>query len=595
MKRERFSGSVVRLIVICMLGAAIGVSGQGSTLSLNVGGATHKISKALYGVLMENYGRCIYNGVFVGTTSPIPNTDGMRNDVIEGFKEAGVGCIEWPGGCFADEYHWKDGIDMPQSSRPGGEMRNGLGTPEFFKLCSLTNAYAYPTANIQSGSSAEMNAWLNYIHDRPSWWSNMPFWKIGNEEWDPCGNMTQSQYQSKFDQWYDAEPEWAKSGVMHIMDGGPGGGWVNTDASYARGNSGPMGISYHRYTVIDWSNKGPSSDFSESQYYAQVRNSWGMDNSINGYNLGNVALCVDEWGAWYDDVPGLGTSFNWSTARDAVIAGMNLNIFNNRCDRVKMALVAQPVNVIQSLMVTENSGEKRMRKTPVFWVFKMYKPHQEAKMVPATMNTGTNQSIPVLNASASIDAGNSLHVSIVNTHASASQNLTINLTGMPSGVTYPSGSWSGQIVNGKSITSGITSFTAIDTAGLEKFTDFSVAGTSVATTLPAHSVVMLTAAGGGTGVGTPAVTAGATDAYSIRGASGGEIVINCTAAPKTPLRCTLYGIDGRRIGETFNATPEPGRTTLTWLPKGGSRSANMYIVKMETGAFAQSQPIILTR
>ena len=199
MKRGQCFGSVINVLIACMLGGAFSVSAQ-NTLSLNVGGATHTISKALYGVLMENYGRCIYNGVFVGTSSPIPNTAGMRNDVIEGFKEAGIGCIEWPGGCFADKYHWQDGIGA-QSSRPGGEMQNGLGTPEFFMLCSLTNAYAYPTANIQSGSSAEMNAWLNYIHDVPGWWSNMPFWKIGNEEWNPCGNMTQSQYQTKFDQW----------------------------------------------------------------------------------------------------------------------------------------------------------------------------------------------------------------------------------------------------------------------------------------------------------------------------------------------------------------------------------------------------------
>jgi alpha-N-arabinofuranosidase len=586
MKLKQLLRSGVGSIVAYGLCGAVAVCAQ-STLNLDIGSASTTIDKALYGVLMENYGRCIYGGIYVGTTSSIPNTNGMRNDVIEGFKEAGVGCIEWPGGCFADQYH---GTAMPQSSRPGGENTNGLGTPEFFKLCSLTTALPYPTANIQSGTSAEMNAWLTYIHDRPDWWNMMKHWKIGNEEWDPCGNMTQSSYQTKYDQWYDAEPEWARSSLMHIMDGGSGGGWVNADATYAQGNSGPMGISFHRYSVVDWNNKGPSSGFSEAQYYSILQTAWGTETSVKGFSLpGKVALCVDEWGAWYNDVSGNGTSFNWSTVRDAVIAGMHLNIFNNRCERVKMALVAQPVNVIQALMLTNPSNPSQMRKTPVFWVFKMFKPHQGATMVPATMTTATNQGIPVLNASASINAAKALNISIVNTHATGTQSLTINCAG----ATIPSTGWSGQIVNGASITSGITSFTATDTASLGQFTDFTVSGNAITTTLPAHSVVMLSSTA--SSVGASAVRANAFDAYSINATRCGKIIVTYAAARKTPVRLTLYGIDGRAIMDRFNGTFTPGHNHCIWQPKRGTAGTSTYIVKMESGGVTKSRRVVLTR
>jgi len=589
MNYKQFFGSVGKLVVAGTLCGAFSVSGQ--TLGLNLGSATNTINKALYGTLMENYGRCIYGGVFVGTGSSIPNTNGMRNDVINGFAEAGVSCIEFPGGCFADQYHWQDGTASPQSSRPGGEMTNGMGTPEFFKLCSLTTALPYPTANIQSGSSAEMNAWLTYIQARPTWLSILKHWKIGNEEWSPCGTMTQASYQTKFDQWYVAEPSWATSTLMHIMDGGSGGGWVNADATYAAGKSGPMGISYHYYAVTNWSAKGPSSGFTVAQYYAQLQRAWAIDGSINGFSIpGTVALCVDEWGAWYDDA-GHGTSFNWSTVRDAVIAGMNLNIFNNRCARVKMALVAQPVNVIQALMLTNSAeGGTVMLRTPVFYVLKMFKPHQNALMVPATWTGNpTNQTIPQLNASASVDASNVLHISIVNTHDANSQALTINLNNSPRTYTTVTG----QIVNGASITTGVTSFTGGEPVTIQSCTNFSLAGTTITTTLPAHSVVLLTVSPQ-VGVKTPGAVRTADD-FSIKTLAGCKIVVNYAVACKTPIRLELYGVDGRTMVESFTGNLESGQKTLVWQPKHGDMAANVYILKMKSGEVTKSQLMLLAR
>jgi alpha-N-arabinofuranosidase len=378
---------------------------------------------------------------------------------------------------------------------------------------------------------------------------------------------------------------------MNIMDGGSGGGWVNADATYASGKSTKMGISYHYYAVTNWSAMGPSSGFTVAQYYAQLQRAWAIDGNINGFSIpSTVALCVDEWGAWYDAVAGQGTSFNWSTVRDAVIAGMSLNVFNNRCARVKMALVAQPVNVIQALMLTNSSNQSQMRKTPVFWVFKMYKPHQNATMVPVTWtNNPTNQSIPQLNASASVDASNVLYISVVNTHDANSQSLTINLNNSPR--TYST--VTGQIVNGAAITSGITSWTNTDTASLQSFTNFSLAGTTITTTLPAHSVVMLTVSPQ-VGVKTPGVVRTADD-FSIKTLAGGKIMVNFSAAHKTPIRLELYGVDGRTMVESFAGSFEAGQKTLVWQPKARDMGTNLYIVKMEAGEVTKSERLIITK
>ncbi|MBN2189409.1 MAG: hypothetical protein JW699_08135 [Chitinispirillaceae bacterium] len=597
MNHQHIFSAIGKLAVAGALCGAFSVSGQ-STLGLNISGATYTIEKAIYGALMENYGRCIYNGVFVGTGSSVPNTRGMRNDVISGFTECGLACIEFPGGCFADNYHWADGTAMPQSSRPGGEMSNGLGTPEFYALCSLTTAQAYPTANIQNGTSSEMNAWINYIIARPYWWNITPFWKIGNEEWPPCGNYSQSQYQTKFDQFYVAEPAGVTSAKMHIMDGGSGGGWISADCQYMVNKSGPTGVSFHRYSVIDWSNKGPSSGFTQAQYYAQLQQAWGTNSSVQNYvNSMNsidpgykVALCVDEWGAWYNDVGGSwGTSFNWSTVRDAVIAGMHLNIFNNQCRRVKMALVAQPVNVIQALMLTNYASPYQMRKTPVFWVFKMYKGHQGATMIPVTWtNNPTNQSIPLLNASASL-RGDTVRVSVVNTHYSATQSLTITF----SGGTPRAGTATGQVVNGANPTSGITSITATDTASLQAYTGFTLSGQQITTTLPAHSVVMFTVPLTSAGVSAPEVVRTARD-FSILSEAGGRIIVNYTAVGKTPVSLELYGVDGRTLVESFTGILDQGQKRLVWKPRSVLGS-NLYIVKLRAGEVEKSERLVITK
>lgn len=601
MKLDNVCGIFRGVIAAVMLCTALNASAA-NTISFNVGGATYTINKSLYGVLMERYGRDIDTGIYVGRSSSLSNTNGMRNDVIQAFKDAGVGCIEWPGGCYADQYHWYNGVGADHVN----SMEFGLGTDEYFQLCSLVNAIPYITANIQSGTSIEMNNWLNYIdtNTQHKWWKDsIKFWKIGNEEWSPCGSMDSATYKNTFNTYYTSEsPTW-RSKMRHVMDGGSGGAWIVYDCNYMSGLSDSTGVSYHSYAVADdnWTDKGPSSGFTPTQYYSQLKTAWKMNSSVSSYSTTmassdpnyKVGLCVDEWGAWYNGVSGMGQDFNWSTVRDAIIVGMNLNIFNNNCRRVKMALMAQPVNVIQALVLTNPSSPYTMKVTPAFYVYKMFKVHQGAKMVPiASTNISTNQSIQVINASASIDKTNNLHISLVNTNADSSQSITITLTNLPANVSYTSASWSGQEVNGSSITSGITSFTATDTVTLHSFTGFTVSGSTITATLPAHSVVMLSASSG-TAVRDYAASAKPVEVHSVN-TNNGKISVKYASSANIPIRITLLSLDGRTIAQKVERSRADG-CNMVELQTNVS-SSGLYVVRMESaGNTIKSQGVMLTK
>jgi hypothetical protein len=404
--------------------------------------------------------------------------------------------------------------------------------------------------------------------------------------------MTQAAYQSKWSEIYNAMPSWAKTNVIHVMDGGSGGGWINADAKFLAGISNPTGISYHRYSVVDWNNMGPSSGFTVAQYYKQIESASRIEGDIKNFSNqmdqvdpnNKIALCMDEWGAWYDAVPGMGQSFNWSTVRDAIIAGLNLNIFNNNCRRVKMALVAQPVNSIQALMLTETGGQNRMKKTPVFWVFKMLKPHQGAKMAPTEVTCPKNQNIPVLNASSSIDSNNVLHISIVNTHDNAAQDVTIDITGG----TY--NTISGEIVNGASVTSGTTSFDATDTVTLKAFTGATLSNSKITTKIPAHSVVMLAVAKD-VSIKMPGAVSHS-GPISISAKDQGKIFVNYSTKQNTPIHISLYSIDGRTVIDSYIGNLVPGSNSFVWQPK---TSNGLYIVKLEAGKVSMKQQIVFAQ
>ena len=405
-----------------------------------------KISKNIYGHFSEHLGRCIYGGIWVGKDSPIPNTDGIRNDVIEALKAIKIPVLRWPGGCFADEYHWMDGIG-PYESRPtminthwGGVTENNhFGTHEFLRLCELIGAEPYICGNVGSGTVREMQQWIEYItfdgkspmadlrkaNGREEPWK-LTYFGVGNENWGCGGNMRPEYYADEYRRYATYIRNFGGNRIYKIACGANAGDYRWTEVLMREAGNMMDGLSLHYYTVPgEWNAKGSATDFDESKWFETLRKTLHMEELVTRHSVimdqydpeKRVGLIVDEWGTWYDVEPGTNPGFLYqqNTLRDALVAGINLNIFNNHCDRVKMANIAQMVNVLQSVILTEGD---RMVLTPTYHVFGMYKVHQDAELLPMALENeeyrfGGN-AIPQVSASASIDKDNRIHISICN-------------------------------------------------------------------------------------------------------------------------------------------------------------------------------------
>jgi alpha-N-arabinofuranosidase len=579
----RFGHSIHRFFpgMLCL---AATVSAQ-STLSLNVGQATYTINKEIYGGLLENTSRDIYGGIYVGTASAIPNTNGMRNDVIAAFKEAGVTILDWPGGCFAELYNWRDGIG-PKASRPSGDMVNGMGTAEYFQLCDSLKAVPYITANINNQTPAVMTAWLNYIDSLFP--NKLKYWKMGNEPWGGCSGLgvptlSITQYIAKYNSYKVAIPADLQGKILRMADGGSGDylgrpAWIDSLMLCEMGSM--EGATFHYYGGFS----GAATGFPEADYYSRLASQWLLNDKLKAWDSimtrrdpnYTVPLMVDEWGLWYSNP-------NQSTCRDAIGASMTFNMFNNRCRRIKMAGVAQPVNFIQPLVLTRDPPTTSMVKTPTLYVFKMYKVHQQAKMVPATLTTTNNQNVPIITASSSVDSTGKLHISMCNTHASSTHTVAISLNSAPAYTTC-----TGTIINGPAY----NSYNAFDVAEIvtaQNFTGATMNGTTVNVTMPAHSVVTLELTPGVGVFKQPAD--GMSSPYKIGRAAKGQIVVTYAVTERTPFTLGLYTVDGRAVVETFKGTLEPGRKTVVWQPRNLGKGTKVYIVKMNFDGGAKSQRV----
>ncbi|MBN1758742.1 MAG: hypothetical protein JW863_10510 [Chitinispirillaceae bacterium] len=600
MKQNRHSEFSKSCLIIAALGCYPVALAQ-STLSLNVGQATYTIKREIYGALMENWGRDIYTGVYVGENSPIPNTNGIRNDVIEAFKEAGVSCLDWPGGCFAERYEWSNGIG-PKKDRPGGDCdrgtgSDGFGTDEYFQLCDLVGSIPYITANIFV-STANQTAWLNYIDEHFP--GKLVYWKIGNEPWGGCSGYEYAinKYLDKYEEFEATIPQQFAGKLYRIADGGSGNGlgdyWL--DAVMKRVMGKAEGVTYHYYSGLNGS--GPSMNFSQAEYYSRLRLGWAIDSCMNTCERimnqydpeYSVDLLVDEWGAWYSGLSGMGSCYQQNTCRDAVIASMHFNIFNNRCRRVKMALVAQPVNVIQSLLLTANPPTTDMIKTPTFYVFKMYKVHQEATMVPVTQAPEKNERVPIINASASVDSTGILHISMCNSHISDKRNVTVTLNNAP-----PYKSCTATVINGPKYDS-YNDYKGVEPVNIQTLpaADYSLSGSSLTVSVPAHSVVTLAL--------TPSETTGVDrvnrqdhGAWSVTPLSGGAVRLHTSASEAVPAMLTLIGIDGRKVTASDLMTVTPGGTGIIWHPAKEKYYAGVYILRITTEKGATTYRVALTR
>ncbi len=404
-------------------------------LKMDVERRKSRIAPEIYGQFSEHLGRCIYEGIYVGEDSRIPNHKGMRKDVVEALRDIKLPVLRWPGGCFADDYHWRDGIG-PKAERKaivnknwGGTVEtNHFGTHEFMELCEQIGCEPYIALNMGSGTVQEAADWIEYMtFDGESEFAKMRRengrdkpWKlkylgVGNESWGCGGSMRAEYYADTYRRYRTFCRDMSGNTLFPIACGPNADDYHWTDVIMPLLKDQTKAISLHYYTVPtgDWEHKGSSTEFDEQEYYRTIQETLRMEEIISRHLKimdyhdpeQNIGLIVDEWGTWYDVEPGTNPGFLYqqNTMRDAIIAAINLNLFNKHSDRIIMANIAQVVNVLQAVILTEGM---HMVKTPTYEVFDMYQRHQGAVLVDSVIDIETDGigdiEIPVLSESVSV-------------------------------------------------------------------------------------------------------------------------------------------------------------------------------------------------
>lgn len=595
--------NVTAISAALVIGYSMNIPAQYSA-TLSIDEATSTIKREIYGALLENWGRDIYGGLYVGRNSSIPNTNGIRNDIIDGLKECGIATLEFPGGCFADEYHWEDGIGE-YSKRPGGDLKNGMGTDEYMQLCSLTSTEPYICANLKTGTPSEMAKWINYINKNslhPNWYCK--YWSMGNEPWGCGGELSASSFSAQYKNFAASIPTIDGKPVVRIAGAGHWSpDWFN---QIIKDNPGTLeGFSVHRYLVNDWTDHaGPSFNYTDFQYHQIIQLAYGVTSFIKQFDDAmnkvdpekKIGLMYNEWGAWYSEIPEQGYTFSQSTVRDALIAAIHLNAFNNNCERVQLACVAQPVNVIQSIFLTDKNDQTKMVKTPVFYTFRLFKVHQNARKIPLTLQTasfnqnvnGTSFSYPFLTASASLDSTNRVNITMSNSDLANAINIQIQLNGS---TTYTSAA--GQIITADNVTA-LNDFGKAEQVNIQPFAEnaYTLEGKKLTVNVPSKSVVLL--------ILTPAGTAAASSSYGRQNRGGcsvttrdGSIVMHFSTATRTPGKLFLFGVDGRIIAQT-GVNQQRGNSQFVWQPKETSTTNGMYIVSVSTEDFSIRRKVTIT-
>ncbi len=489
-----------------------------ATLTLHADQPGPVINRNLYGQFTEHLGHCIYGGIWVGEDSPIPNTRGIRNDVVNALKAAHVPVVRWPGGCFADEYHWKDGIGAA-AQRPkminthwGGVVENNhFGTHEFMDFCAQVGCEPYITGNLGSGTVQEMMEWVEYMtsdadspmanlrrrNGRPQPWK-VKYFAIGNEAWGCGGDMRPEFYADNFRRYNTFLKNYPGNKLYRIACGPNEDDYAWTDTVMSIAGQKMDGLSLHYYTLPSGSWKGPKGSataFDEAAWITTLRRTLRMEELITKHSAimdkydpaKKVGLIVDEWGTWYDVEPGTnpGFLFQQNTLRDAIVAGLNFHIFQRHADRVTMANIAQLVNVLQSLVLTDGP---KMTVTPTYHVFEMFQVHQGATSLPVDLQTPAyafgGQSIPAVSASASRDAAGRVHLSLVNADPRHPARIACVLAGGRFSTA------SGRVLTADTMQARNT-FDQPDAVRPVAFTGFALAGGQLTAELPSKSVVVL--------------------------------------------------------------------------------------------------------
>ncbi|MGI6704992.1 MAG: alpha-N-arabinofuranosidase [Clostridia bacterium] len=490
---------------------------MGNKLTVKLNRKKHVINKNIYGHFSEHLGRCIYEGIWVGEDSPIPNTEGYRTDVLNALKELKIPVLRWPGGCFADEYHWQDGIGPKESRKKminthwGGVIENNhFGTHEFLRLCELLGCEPYICGNVGSGTVREMQEWVEYMtfdgespmanlrrangRDKP--WK-LKYFGVGNENWGCGGNMRPEYYADEYRRYQTYLRNFGENRLYKIACGPNSDDYRWTEVLMREAGRYMDGLSLHYYTVPsgNWRDKGSALVFDSIGWFHTLKRTMYMEELIEKHSAimdqydpeKRIGLIVDEWGTWYNVEPGTNPGFLYqqNTLRDALVAGVNLNIFNNHSDRVQMANIAQTVNVLQSVILTEGD---RMLRTPTYHVFEMYKVNQDAEWLPVDLicdeYSHDGESIPQISASASRDERRVVHISLCNLHPEKSGSIQCQLEDIQiSRVT-------GRVLTATAMNAHNT-FDNPDQVKPASFQDFHVDGGNLDVELPAKSVVVL--------------------------------------------------------------------------------------------------------
>lgn len=510
--------AVVATIVVSCIAPAQPARAQSLTASvelrLDQPGPT--IAPEIYGQFMEQLGTGIDGGVWVGEGSDIPNTRGFRNDVVGALKALKVPVVRWPGGCYADIYHWRDGIG-PRGTRPvtlnrwwgGDEVTNGFGTHEFFEFAELIGARTYLSINMGSGTVAEASDWVEYVtsptqshlarmrrtNGREDPW-RIDYLGLGNEPWG-CGGRMQADYYADLMRQYVGfvAPYGAKATMVAAGPNSVDYDWTRTLMAHPA-DFDALSLHYYTLPTGDWAAKGPALGFDEAQWAATFAQTYKMADMIARHDAimdetdpeARVALAVDEWGTWYDPTPGTeaGHLQQQNSLRDALLAAANFNIFHRHADRVRMANVAQMVNVLQAVILTDGP---RMALTPTYHAFAMYQPFQGATLLPLTIQSPQYRegdvSLPMIDGTAARSQDGRIHVALINLDPDQPVDVTMAMAG------GGAGALSGRILTGSTMDAH-NSFEAPETVRPSDYSDARITEDGLTARLPAKSLVVLT-------------------------------------------------------------------------------------------------------
>jgi len=450
------------LFIACCALISVNAQNSKATVTVDTEHSQSTISKHIYGHFAEHLGSCIYGGIWVGEDSPIPNINGYRKELVDALKRLKIPNLRWPGGCFADEYHWMDGIG-PRSQRPkminthwGGVTEdNSFGTHEFLDFCELIETEPYICGNVGSGTVEEMSKWVEYItFDGESPMANLRrqngrekpwkvrFWGVGNENWGCGGNMTAEFYADQYRRYATYCRNYSGNRLFKIA-GGPNVADYHWTEILMKNVGGRMmqGLSLLYYTVPrTWADKGSATVFDLDEYSVTMQKAFYMEELVTKHSnimdrydpQKRVALVVDEWGTWYNVEPGTNPGFLYqqNSLRDALLAAVNFNIFNNHSDRVRIANIAQMVNVLQAIILTKDD---KLLLTPTYYAFEMYNRHHDASLLPTRFSAEEyvlgNDKIPSLSVSSSKNEAGEVTITVVNVDPVKSMDMTCVLRG----------------------------------------------------------------------------------------------------------------------------------------------------------------------